>query len=97
MPPSEPGRLALGHIDRALDGKPRKDGRELSAALRCLAEYRDRITAAYRERPDGNGRELLHHVNGVISSVMSVQFPVGDVQWDELDAARRWLAEALDS
>ena len=95
MPPSDPAAEALGHLDAALAKRPEKDGYGLSAALRCLGQYRDSLVAAHRGAPDGRHRKRLEGINALISTVLAVQYPLGEEQWTELEKARDWLAGAL--
>jgi hypothetical protein len=95
--PVETGRRALDHLDKVLEERPEKNGHELSAALRCLAEFRDAFIAARRRDPLPAYAALIESINGVISSVMAAQFPLGDIQWDELVKARDWLSGAVES
>ena len=97
MPSLEPGRRALPHLDTALAARPEKNGHELSAALRELAELRDGFVAVRRREPDHPAVGLLAPVNGVISSVLAAQFPIGEVQWEALVKARDWLAGVVEA
>jgi hypothetical protein len=97
MPPDVTGRRALEHLDKVLGDRPEKNGHELSAALRCLAEFRDAFIAARRREPLKAYDALIESINGVISSVLAAQFPLGDIQWDELVKARDWLSGAVES
>ena len=90
------GCKALEHLDTALADKPKKNSHELSAALRCLAEFRDAITALRRKEPAGSWSGPLEKLNAVISSVLAAQFPLGEIPWEEMGKARGWLAELLD-
>lgn len=96
MPPNEAGAKALAHLDTAVAKQPEKDGLELSAALRCLGEYRDGLVELHRAEGTVDSRGRLEHVNAVISCVMAVQYPIGEEQWPELSKARGWLADLLD-
>ena len=89
------GQDALAHIDKALADRPKRDGATLKAALQALATFRDHLVT--RHRADGGTRlpSKLEHVNAVISVVMAAEFPIGEVQWAELDKARDWLDDAL--
>lgn len=97
MPAGDPGGLALQHIDKALAEKPEKNGHELSGAIRCLGEFRDLFIAAHRGAPDDRYRRVLEIVNAIISSVLSVQYPLGEIQWIELVTARESLAVVVNS
>ena len=88
------GRDALADIDKVLAQKPDKDDATLSKATQQLCLFRDRLIEAQR-RPD-HGHEdsrRLTRVNAIISIVLAVHFPLGDVPWDELEKARSWLAD----
>jgi hypothetical protein len=91
------GCQALDHLDKALAERPQKNGHELSAALRCLAEFRDHLVAARRRDVGGAADSLIEPVNAVISSVLAAQFPLGDIPWEELEKARAWLADAVEN
>lgn len=96
MPDKRPGHKALDHIEQALREKPRKDDHALSHATMCLAEFRDGLVAEWRE----NGisvaqRRQLMHVNAIITVVLGIHFPLGEIPWAELEKARDWLAEAV--
>ena len=88
-----PGHEALRHIDQVLARRPDKDDHALSAATVCLTRLRDGMIRAHRDGAGTPGsRERLAHVNGVISAVMGIHYPLGSVPWPELDKAREWLA-----
>jgi hypothetical protein len=90
-------RTALGELDKALAAKPRVDGHTLSAAAHNLSLLRDGIAVRQRELgPTPDSRRRLEHVNAVISVVLGVHFPLGDVPWDELGKARDWVAKLAD-
>ena len=96
MPHDQPGHRALAHIDEALGDKPQKNDHALSHATMCLAEFRDRLTAEWREKGLSSAqRRQLSHVNAIITVVLGVHFPLGEIPWDELQKARDWLAEAV--
>ncbi len=77
-----PGRRALDHLNKVLADRPKKNGQELSAALRCLAETRDGFLAARRASPDFPLGPLIEPINAVISSVLAAQFPLGGIPWE---------------
>ena len=83
-------------MDAALSDRPKKNGHELSAALRCLVAFRDSLITACRDQPDGVWNDPLERVNAIISSVLATQFPLGEIPWEEMEKARRWLTELLD-
>jgi hypothetical protein len=92
----EAGQRALAHIDKALAERPKADGQELSAALRCLAGLRDGLVRSYRHVPDERSRGRLERINAIISSVMGMQFPSGERPWATLIHARAWLADLVE-
>ena len=98
MASSAPGRTALQHIDQVLAKRPHKDDHALSQATVCLAEFRDGLVAQWRRAGIGATQRLqLEHVNAVITVVLGIHFPLGDVPWPELEKARDWLAEAVQA
>ena len=84
------------HIDRVLAAKPKKDGHALSLATMGLTALRDSLIAHRRQGELGPAQRLqLEHVNAIITVVLGVHFPLGDVPWHELETARGWLTEAI--
>ena len=91
---TDPAVEALGHIDQVLQERPARNDHALSAATVCLGELRDAMVAEWRARGiDADQRKRLTHVNAVITVVLGIHFPLGDVPWAELEKARVWLAE----
>lgn len=97
MPSIEPGRRALEHLDVVLAGRPEKNGHELSAAVRCLAEFRVGLVLARRAQIDHPSQILLEPVNAVISSVLAAQYPLGEIEWAEVVKVREWLSGVVES
>ncbi len=96
MASSKPGHQALADIDQVLAEQPNKNDHALSHATRCLAEFRDRLIREWRETGlDPQQRKQLEHVNAVITVVLGVHFPLGEIPWQELEKARAWLAEVV--
>ncbi len=95
MEAEELGRQALAAIDKVLAGKPHADGHALSEATKNVALFRDEVIARQHHPPQMKERRDLEHVNAVISVVLAVHFPLGDIPWHELEGARSWLAELL--
>jgi hypothetical protein len=89
------GAEALHHIDRTLAARPRRDGHESAAAVRCLATFRDHYVERHRSQGGSRYRATLERVNAVISVAMAAEFPIGEVPWDELEKARGWLDEIV--
>ena len=98
MAHSSPGHEALAAIDQVLAERPRKNDHVLSHATICLSAFRDRLIADWRQNGiDPAQRRRLSHVNSVITVVLGIHFPLGEIPWDELDKARAWLAEVVDA
>lgn len=91
----EAGRDALRHVDRALADRPKRDGATLKAALQALARFRDAVVERHRGADGARWRPALERINAVISVVMAIQFPIGEVRWAELEKARGWLDGVL--
>lgn len=92
----EAARGALAAIDAALAVRPKRDGAALKSAVQGLADFRDRVVARHRADGGTQWRATLEGVNAVISVVLAVEFPIGEVRWDELEKARGWFAAILD-
>ena len=90
------GPQALAGIDAMLAKAPQKDEAGITEAVRQLCILRDRLIAI-QARPDHSGEDTrrLNHVNAVISVVLAVQFPLGEIPWHELVKAREWLEELV--
>ena len=98
MASSAPGHRALQHIDTVLAERPKKNDHELSHATMCLAEFRDRLVAEWRASGiTAQQRKQLAHVNSVMTVVLGIHFPLGDIPWPELEKARDWLAEVVEA
>ena len=96
MVDSDAGREALSAIDAALRARPDKPGDVLSHATQSLCTLREEMIAAARHEGAASGRrERLERVNAIISVVLAVYFPLGDVPWWELEKARCWLADIV--
>ena len=98
-PPGEARRVtgsaeALERIDRVLAQRPDKDDHALSDATILLVALRDGLIGQRRAGTlDVAGQRRLDHVNAVITVVLGIHFPLGDVPWHELEKAREWLAD----
>lgn len=87
------GARAVELIDAALARRPAKDDSALAAAVEAICRYRQemlgrRDAGAWHDADDG----ALATLNGVLSLVLAVQFPLGAVPWHELEGARTALA-----
>jgi hypothetical protein len=95
---SAPGRKALEHIDQVLAERPKKNDHVLSQATMCLSEFRDRLVSDLRLAGITPAqRKQLDHVNAVITVVLGIHFPLGEIPWTELEKARAWLAEVVEA
>ena len=94
MLPDEALREALCAIDQALAEKPEGDGALFSSAALHLSAARDAIAAHQRAHgATPESRRRLEHVNAVISVVLACRFPLGAIQWGELEKGRAWLKD----
>ncbi len=91
------GRDALAKVDRALSERPHKDDYVLSDATQALCTFRDGLIAeaAADPSPDGPAHARLETLNAVLGVVLGVHFPIGPTPWEDLEAARGWLAGLL--
>ncbi len=90
------GVRAVELIEAVVARRPEKDDAALAAAVEAICAYRQgligRRDAAAWTDSDERGLATL---NGVLSLVLAVQFPLGNVRWHELEGARAALAELV--
>lgn len=93
----EAGREALAKVDRALAERPHKDDYVLSDASEALCTLREGLIAeaAGETAPEGPAHVRLETLNAILGVVLGVHFPIGPTPWDDLEAARGWLAELV--
>lgn len=84
-------RDALAAIDTLLADRPEKIGHDFSEATRRLTAWREQCIARWRETQAMEARRRLDRVNAAISVVVGGQFPLGRVNWDSIESARRDL------
>ena len=96
MPDMQPGHEAVMHLARVLEQRPHKDDHELSFATRCLAAFREQLIEAHRATTSARDRENLFCLNGIISIVMGMHFPLGNAPWDEFEKTICWLKELVE-
>lgn len=87
-------RIARAHalLDKALAATPKRDGASLSEAVVLLSAVRDDM-AARDGRRTPESRQSLVRINGILSTVLAVHFPLGDPPWHELRNAQTWLRD----
>ncbi len=85
---------ALAGIDHVLAQQPQKDDETLTEVVKQLCIFRDELIAV-SSRPDRTHEDAqrLTHANAILTSVLAIQFPLGEVPWHELAKARDWLAQ----
>ena len=88
------GRQALAALERALAGKPRRDGEAFSEATEHLCRMRDALIDHCRQGAQGR-REGLGEVNAIISSALAGHFPLGETPWPEVRGAAEHLRALL--
>ncbi len=94
---AEAGREALAKVDEALAARPHKDDYVLSDATQALCTLRDGLITEAAAEADGEGEahRRLETLNAILGVVLGVHFPIGPVPWEDLEAARGWLAGLL--
>ena len=85
------GEEALAAFDRALAAKPDLDAVDFTVATEHLCRMRDLVIGS--DRPDR--REVLSQINAVVSCSLSGHFPLGQVSWPLIGAARASLQALL--
>lgn len=90
------GARAVELIDAALARRPEKDDATIAGAVEAICAWRGGMI---RRRDAGAWTDQDEHglatLNGVLSLVLAVQFPLGNVRWHELEGARAALAELV--
>ena len=90
------GARAVELIDAVLAGRPAKDDAKLASAVEAICDWRQgmigRRDAGTWNDADEQG---LGTLNGVLSLVLAVQFPLGSIRWHELEGARAALSELV--
>jgi hypothetical protein len=81
----------LAAIDKLLADRPEKSAHAFSEATRCLTAWRTKCITRWRETQAEEDRRRLERVNAALSVIVGGQFPLGSVQWDSIQSARRDL------
>jgi hypothetical protein len=84
---------ALRRLDRLLAERPQEVHEDLSEAVRGIVAIRDDLIC--RLRADGGGRDLLDHVNKLLSIAVGAEFPVTGLHWDRVETTRDMLRAML--
>ena len=91
------GSRALSFIDAAIAERPHKDDYKLAAAVENICAWRrDMIGKREAGTWDDVAERKLGTLNGVLSLVLAVHFPLGPVRWHELEGARTALAGLVE-
>lgn len=88
---AEEGRRALAAVETLLAERPHKMGHDFSEATRCVVAFRDALIEQSRHAvtPD------LEQANAVLAAIIGGHFPLGDVPWKQIQAARDQLARMV--
>lgn len=76
-------------LDKLLEERPQRETHDMSEVTRNLTSFRDGVIQ--RIRAKGNppaSMERLARLNGVLSSLYGVHYPIGKPPWDLLRKAR---------
>ena len=90
--PDERIAQAQAALSKALAAAPARDGASLSEAVILLSAVRDDVSARHGRRTP-ESRAQLARLNGVLSTILAVHFPLGDPPWQELRNAQSWLRD----
>jgi hypothetical protein len=85
-------RAAVAALDHALEDRPDKIYHDLAAAVRCLVQFRNELTARRREGEPNDG---LERCNAILSMVIGAEYPLAGLRRDRLRKARDELASVL--
>ena len=89
------GENALRLIDTLLAERPDRVGHDFSEATRWIAAYRDGLIRTWRRTGLEADRVRLERVNAVLSVVLGGHYPLGEIPWPVIEAARSLLAATL--
>ena len=90
------GREALARLDHLLRDHPAQLAAELTDAVRAVVGLRDAMIA--RRNRAGRATAIdqrLERVNGVLSALISNEFPLTGVRWQRIERARDALRDIL--
>ena len=90
---AQAAQAALGHLDRLLAERPRETHEALSLAVRGVVGIRDALIA--RRRAGGDVEADLAEANKLVTTAISAQFPISDMQWDRVERMRDGLQAML--
>ena len=90
-------REAAARLDYLLRNHPAETADELTDAVRCAVELRDKMIERRRAQGaqnDAHSRRL-RQVNSIISAIVAGEFPLMGIRWKRIEGARDLLKQVL--
>lgn len=93
-------REAVARLDYLLRNHPAETADELTAAVRCAVDVRDKMIerrhaqGTQSAQNDAQNRRL-RQVNSIISAIVAGEFPLIGIRWQRIEGARDLLKQVL--
>jgi hypothetical protein len=90
-------REAMAKLDYLLRNHPAETADELTDAVRCAVDLRDKMIERRRAQGAQNDAQnrRLRQVNSVISAMVAGEFPLMGIRWQRIEGARDLLKHVL--
>lgn len=89
---------ALSAIETVLEERPGKHLEEISQAVCCLVQVRNRLIDV--KRAQGLSPEASEHlcqINAMLSVVASLEYPLAGLRWQRVEMVRNGLSQMIES
>lgn len=90
-------REAMAKLDYLLRNHPAETADELTDAVRCAVDLRDKMIERRRVQGAQNDAQnrRLRQVNSIISAIVAGEFPLMGIRWQRIEGARDLLKQVL--
>ena len=90
-------REAVARLDYLLRNHPAETADELTDAVRCAVDLRDKMIERRRAQgaPNDAQNRRLRQVNSIISAIVAGEFPLMGIRWQRIEGARDLLKQVL--
>ena len=90
-------RKAVADLDYLLRNHPAETAEELTDAVRCTVELRDKMIEHRHAAGGRNGQHerRLRQVNSILSAIVAGEFPLMGIRWKRIEGARDLLKQVL--